>query len=226
MRAAEVLPSAAGKDLAARDANKASPRSRRRRTETKEPLWLSPEASKQASLRGRAGTVKALAPRHGAEHADWSDARYQAFALLRIAFTVAPIAFGLDKFFNVLVDWPIYLAPWINDIAPGSGQDFMYFVGATEILAGVHRRAQAPLRRLRRRRLAGRNRHQPPDRLGLLRHRPARLRAHARRPHARPARLRLRPPAAPAPPLTNVDRELVSHDRHLLAVHRGPLVEP
>ena len=69
--------------------------------------------------------------------ADWSDARYQAFALLRIAFTVAPIAFGLDKFFNVLVNWPTYLAPWINDIAPGSGQDFMYLVGAIEILAGV-----------------------------------------------------------------------------------------
>jgi hypothetical protein len=69
--------------------------------------------------------------------ADWRDPRYQAFALMRLAFTVAPIAFGLDKFFNVMVDWPIYLAPWINDIAPGSGQDFMYFVGATEILAGV-----------------------------------------------------------------------------------------
>ena len=69
--------------------------------------------------------------------ADWRDPRYQAFALLRLAFVVAPIAFGLDKFFNVLVDWPQYLAPWINDIAPGSGQEFMYFVGATEILAGV-----------------------------------------------------------------------------------------
>ena len=62
---------------------------------------------------------------------------YQAYTMLRVAFAVAPIAFGLDKFFNVLVDWPIYLAPWINDIAPGSGQDFMYFVGAVEILAGV-----------------------------------------------------------------------------------------
>jgi uncharacterized membrane protein YphA (DoxX/SURF4 family) len=68
---------------------------------------------------------------------DWRDPRYQAFVLMRIAFTVAPIAFGLDKFLNVMVDWPIYLAPWINDIAPGSGQEFMYFVGATEILAGV-----------------------------------------------------------------------------------------
>jgi hypothetical protein len=81
-----------------------------------------------AWLTGRDGSV---AP------ADLRDARYQAFALLRIAFTVAPIAFGLDKFFNVMVDWPIYLAPWINDIAPGSGQDFMYVVGAIEILAGV-----------------------------------------------------------------------------------------
>src|SRR6478735_2394540 len=70
-------------------------------------------------------------------HPDRRDARYQAFALLRIAFSVAPIVFGLDKYFNVLVDWPLYLAPWINDIGPGSGQDFMYFVGAIEILAGL-----------------------------------------------------------------------------------------
>jgi uncharacterized membrane protein YphA (DoxX/SURF4 family) len=87
------------------------------------------------SGRGRA------APLNGGElsvaRSDWSDARYQAFTLLRIAFTVAPIAFGLDKFFNVMVDWPIYLAPWINDIAPGSGQDFMYVVGAIEIVAGI-----------------------------------------------------------------------------------------
>ena len=68
---------------------------------------------------------------------DYSDPRYQAFLLMRVAFTVAPIVFGLDKFFNVLVDWPVYLAPWIDDIAPGSGQEFMYFVGATEIVAGI-----------------------------------------------------------------------------------------
>ena len=88
----------------------------------------------------RSGTRRAASPNGGdlsAAPADWRDARYQAFALMRLAFTVAPIAFGLDKFFNVMVDWPIYLAPWINDIAPGSGQDFMYFVGATEIVAGV-----------------------------------------------------------------------------------------
>ena len=73
----------------------------------------------------------------GAAPANLRDPRYQAFAIMRVAFTVAPIAFGLDKFFNILVDWPIYLAPWINDIAPGSGQDFMYVVGVTEIVAGV-----------------------------------------------------------------------------------------
>ena len=66
----------------------------------------------------------------------WADPRFQAFALLRLGFAVAPIAFGIDKFANVLVEWPIYLAPWINDIAPGSGQDFMYVVGAVEIVAG------------------------------------------------------------------------------------------
>ena len=59
---------------------------------------------------------------------------YQAYLLLRAA---APILFGLDKFFNWMVDWPDYLAPWVNDIVPGSGQDFMYFVGAVEIAAGI-----------------------------------------------------------------------------------------
>ena len=62
---------------------------------------------------------------------------YQAYMLLRVGFTVAPILFGLDKFFNWTVDWPDYLAPWVNDIIPGSGQDFMYVVGVIEIAAGI-----------------------------------------------------------------------------------------
>jgi hypothetical protein len=76
---------------------------------------------------------------HAAEAAGskWRDARYQAFQLMRLTFTVAPIAFGLDKFWNQMVYWPKYLAPWINDIAPGSAQDFMYFVGTVEIAAGI-----------------------------------------------------------------------------------------
>ena len=62
---------------------------------------------------------------------------YQAYLLLRLAFTVAPIAFGLDKFFNILVDWTQYLAPWINDILPGNAHDAMHLVGVIEIAAGV-----------------------------------------------------------------------------------------
>jgi hypothetical protein len=65
------------------------------------------------------------------------NAAYQAFLLLRVGFTVAPILFGLDKFFNGTVHWPDYLAGWINNIAPGSAQDFMYVVGAVEIVAGL-----------------------------------------------------------------------------------------
>lgn len=66
-----------------------------------------------------------------------SDPAYQAFLVLRTVFTVAPIVFGLDKFANLLTDWPGYLAPWINDIVPGSGQDAMYVIGVIEIVAGI-----------------------------------------------------------------------------------------
>jgi uncharacterized membrane protein YphA (DoxX/SURF4 family) len=66
-----------------------------------------------------------------------SDPGYQAFLLLRTVFTVAPILFGLDKFTNLLVDWPSYLAPWIDGIVPGTAQQAMYAVGVIEIVAGI-----------------------------------------------------------------------------------------
>jgi uncharacterized membrane protein YphA (DoxX/SURF4 family) len=66
-----------------------------------------------------------------------ADAGHQAFLLLRVVFAIAPIAFGLDKFFDVLVDWPQYLAPWIDNIVPGSAQQAMYGVGVVEIVAGL-----------------------------------------------------------------------------------------
>src|ERR687892_1438519 len=67
-----------------------------------------------------------------------SDPAAQAFMLLRVAFTVAPILFGLDKFAEVMIgDWTKYLAPEFNDIIPGSAQDAMYIVGGVEILAGL-----------------------------------------------------------------------------------------
>ena len=62
----------------------------------------------------------------------------QAFTLLRIAFTVAPILFGIDKFAGVLTDdWTRYLAPAFNDIIPGSAADAMHIVGVVEIVAGL-----------------------------------------------------------------------------------------
>ena len=66
------------------------------------------------------------------------DPAAQAFLLLRIAFTVAPILFGLDKFANVLTDdWTRYLASEYNSIIPGSASDAMHLVGIVEIAAGV-----------------------------------------------------------------------------------------
>lgn len=61
----------------------------------------------------------------------------RAFLLLRTVFTIAPIVFGLDKFANVLTDWPGYLAPWIDNIVPGDAQQAMYVVGVIEIAAGI-----------------------------------------------------------------------------------------
>jgi hypothetical protein len=66
------------------------------------------------------------------------DPAVQAFTLLRVAFVVAPILFGLDKFAEVLIsDWPKYLAPEFNDLIPGSASDAMHIVGIVEIAAGV-----------------------------------------------------------------------------------------
>jgi hypothetical protein len=65
------------------------------------------------------------------------DPAYQGYLLLRTGFVVAPVLFGLDKFFNFMVDWPTYLAPWIDQIMPGTAQQFMYVVGAIEIAAGI-----------------------------------------------------------------------------------------
>jgi hypothetical protein len=72
-----------------------------------------------------------------ARPATFQDPAYQAFWLLRIGFVVAPILFGLDKFFDWLVDWERYLAPEINDLIPGSAHQAMLTVGVIEIVAGL-----------------------------------------------------------------------------------------
>ena len=66
-----------------------------------------------------------------------ADPAYQAFVVLRVGFTVVPIAMGIDKFFNNFVDWERYLAHWIANISPLSAVHTMHVVGVIEIVAGV-----------------------------------------------------------------------------------------
>lgn len=72
------------------------------------------------------------------------DPLYEAFFLLRTLFTVAPILFGLDKFFNILPhvpgghgsgQWDKYLANWLDVL--GDPVHTMYLVGVIEITAGL-----------------------------------------------------------------------------------------
>jgi hypothetical protein len=65
------------------------------------------------------------------------DPALQAFWLLRIGLTVAPILFGLDKFAHVLTNWDRYIAPEIVHWLPGTAHQLMYLVGAIEIVAGL-----------------------------------------------------------------------------------------
>jgi hypothetical protein len=62
---------------------------------------------------------------------------HQAYMLLHGAFIIAPIIAGLDKFTNLLVDWSDYLAPFVVNLLPFSGDVLMYIVGVIEIVAGI-----------------------------------------------------------------------------------------
>ena len=61
----------------------------------------------------------------------------RAYLLLRSVFTVAPIAFGLDKFAGLMTDWDPYLAPWIDGLVPGTAHQAMLVVGVIEIVAAL-----------------------------------------------------------------------------------------
>ena len=61
----------------------------------------------------------------------------QAYQILHLGFTVAPILAGLDKFFGLLVNWDQYLPPFVNDLTGGHGHELMLAVGVIEIVAGL-----------------------------------------------------------------------------------------
>jgi len=64
-------------------------------------------------------------------------AAYQAYQILRLGFTVAPIIAGLDKFLHLVVDWDKYLPATVNNMLGGHGHEFMLVVGVIEVVAGI-----------------------------------------------------------------------------------------
>lgn len=76
-------------------------------------------------------------PSDSARRAGLQNPTYQAYQLLHIAFTVAPILAGIDKFFHLLVNWDNYLCPLVNNILGGHGHTFMLVAGVIEIVAGI-----------------------------------------------------------------------------------------
>ncbi len=66
-----------------------------------------------------------------------TDYAHQAYTILKFGFTIAPMIAGLDKFFNLLVDWTQYLAPLVLIWTGIDPAIFMMVVGVVEIIAGV-----------------------------------------------------------------------------------------
>lgn len=60
-----------------------------------------------------------------------------AWWALRIGLGVGPILAGIDKYFNILANWEIYLSPIATRILPLKDTTFMHIVGVIEIIAGV-----------------------------------------------------------------------------------------
>jgi hypothetical protein len=44
---------------------------------------------------------------------------------------------GLDKFFNILVDWGMYLSPFAQHLLPMGAKTFMHLVGIIEMIVGL-----------------------------------------------------------------------------------------
>ena len=56
---------------------------------------------------------------------------------LRIAIGLMATLAGLDKFLNLLADWPSYVAPIAAHMLPVSTHTFMYAVGLIEFAVGI-----------------------------------------------------------------------------------------
>jgi uncharacterized membrane protein YphA (DoxX/SURF4 family) len=61
----------------------------------------------------------------------------QSWWVLRIGLGLGPFLAGLDKFFNVLTDWTMYISPLALKVLPFSGTTFMHVVGVIEMIVGI-----------------------------------------------------------------------------------------
>lgn len=69
--------------------------------------------------------------------ADFDEHLNTAWWVLRIGLGVGPIITGIDKYFNKLADWGMYLSPFATKMLPVSATTFMHIVGVVEVLAGI-----------------------------------------------------------------------------------------
>jgi uncharacterized membrane protein YphA (DoxX/SURF4 family) len=68
---------------------------------------------------------------------EFDDRLNASWWILRIGLGVGPIIAGVDKYFNRLTDWTMYLSPLATKVIPVSPSTFMHVVGAVEIAAGL-----------------------------------------------------------------------------------------
>ncbi len=68
---------------------------------------------------------------------DFDDRLNTSWWVLKIGLGVGPIITGIDKYFNKLTDWGMYLSPVVTKIVPVSAATFMHIVGVVEIIAGL-----------------------------------------------------------------------------------------
>ena len=60
-----------------------------------------------------------------------------AYWALRLAFGLAPLLAGADKFANYLTNWEQYLNPRVLQFVPLTATSFMHIVGGIEIVVGL-----------------------------------------------------------------------------------------
>jgi hypothetical protein len=81
--------------------------------------------------------MEALAGTMPRERTELHNPAYQAYQILHLAFVVAPLVAGIDKFTKLLVNWDIYLAPSVDRMLGGHGHEFMLVAGVVEIVAAI-----------------------------------------------------------------------------------------